>query len=271
MIVRSAVLLLVLVLPLCAAATPAGISGFTGKGGSSICTSCHVGGAAPTVVLAGPAALVAGMTGNYTLTITGGPAVNAGFGASLGGANSGTATFTAGAGSKVLNGEVVQSAAKVFAAGSAVFAFSVKAPLTAGLFTISAAGLSSNNNLGPDGDGAAGTSLDVNVTLTGGGIPDAGAASPDAGTSPTTPTNPTNPTNPTTPSPTVTPDAGAAPKDLLPTSNGNRYNPRPESIGVVEGGCSSTGGMPMVVLAALLGGALLIPTNRRAKLALSKK
>jgi hypothetical protein len=272
--VRTAVLLLAAVFPLCAVATPAGISGFSGKGGSSICTSCHTGGTAPTVALTGPATLVAGMTGNYTFTITGGPGINSGLDVGLGGANSGTAAFTAGPGTKLLNGEVVHSVEKVFAAGSAVFTFSVKAPLTAGVFTLTAAGLSSNDNNDPAGDGAAMAMLDVNVTLTSGappvGMPDAGgipapvldAGSGTPGTPPVTPA----------PTPTVIVDGGAPPKDLLPMSNGNRYNPAPQSIGVIEGesGCNSAGGMPMVVLVALLGGALLIRSSRRTKAAAQK-
>lgn len=268
---RSAVLLVCLVLPLSAIATPAGISGFSGKGGSSICTSCHAGGTAPTVAVTGPATLVAGVTGNYTVTITGGPAVNAGVDVSLGGMNSGSAVFTAGPGTKLLNSEVVHSASKVFTAGSSAFTFSVKAPLTAGVFTLFIAGLSSNNNNDPSGDGAAMTSLNVNVTLTAGappvGMPDAGgipAPVLDAGSG-TTPPPPPPPPAPT-PSPTVTPDGGAAaaPAQALPVSNGNHYNAAPQSIGVVEGdsGCSSTGGMPMVVLIALLGGVFLIRSRR---------
>lgn len=264
---RTAVLLLVLVTPLCAVATPAGISGFSGKGGSSICTSCHQGGAAPTVALTGPATLTAGTTGTYTFTITGGAGINAGMDASLSGVNSGGAVFTAGTGTKLLNGEVVHSAAKAFAAGSAIFTFSVKAPLTAGVFTLTAAGLSANNNGSATGDNAAMMALNVTVSVTGGqppvGSPDAGSIAPpapvDAGSG--TP----SPTPTPTPSPTVTPDGGtASAPDALPTSNGNRYNAHPQSSGVVEGesGCNSTGGMPMVVLVALLGGALLIRANR---------
>ena len=63
------------------------------------------------------------------------------------------------------------------------------------------------------------------------------------------------------------PDGGVAtpaPTQAPPVSKGNNYNARPQSIGVVEGdsGCSSTGGMPMVVLIALLGGVFLIRSRR---------
>lgn len=279
---RSAALLLVLVLPLCADATPAGISGFSGKGGSSICTSCHTGGAAPTVALTGPASLVAGMTGSYTVTVTGGPAVTAGLDAALSGVNSGSATFTAGPGTKLLNGEVVHSAAKTFAAGNASFTFSVKAPLTAGVFTLTVAGLSSNNNNDPSGDGAVSQALNVNVILTSSAPP---SGSPDAGSVPGPVFDAGSGTTPpvgSTPPPAVSPaadggtttaaDAGTKPKDLVPAGNGNHYNPQPQSVGVVEGesGCTSSGGMPMGVLAALIAGALL-NRSRRALLAVPKK
>lgn len=267
---KRVVLLFALVLPVCALATPAGISGFSGKGGTSICSSCHAGGAVPTVSLAGPAALVAGNTGTYTVTITGGAGVNAGLDAALGGVNSGSATFTAGPGTKVLNGEVVHSGPKAFAGGSAVFTFSVKAPLTAGQFTLAVAGLSSNNNLGANGDEAAKASLNVNVTLgAGSGTPDAGSVPApvvDAGSTP-----PPAPVPPTPPGGAKA-DAGTLPApatgkpDPLPMGNGNnRYNTNPLSDGVIEGesGCSSSsGGMPMVVLVALLGGALLRSKRR---------
>ncbi len=260
--VRTAALLVVLVFPLTSFAVPGGISGYSGKAGGSICTSCHAGGAATAVALAGPATLTAGMSGNYTVTITGGPAVNAGMDASLSGANSGSASFTAGAGSKVLNGEVVQSAAKAFTGSSAIFSFAVTAPLTAGPMVLSVAGLSSNNNVDPSGDGAAMNTLTITVRLPVG--TDAGVTPiPDAGVIPLPMPDAGNPTPTPTPSADADADADAGtatvPKDRLPTNNGNHYNASPQSDGVVEGesGCSTSGGMPMVVLVAFLGGALL--------------
>ena len=264
-----------LALPVSVFATPAGISGFSGKGGSSVCSSCHTGGAVPTVTLTGPAALTAGMTGNYTLTIKGGAAVNSGIDVSLGGVNSGSATFTASPGTRILNGELVHSTPKAFAAAMAVYTFAVKAPLTAGLFTLSAAGLSSNNNGGPGGDEVATTSLNVTVSLTAGGpapvgSPDAGSIPApvlDAGMGAPAPTPSPTPAPTPTPTPAAAADGGSK-SEPLPMGNSNkRHNPSPQSDGVVEGesGCSSAGGTPMLLLAALVGGALLIRSQRRTR------
>lgn len=227
-------------IPVVAVASPNGISGFSGKTSGSTCSSCHTGGAAPTVMLAGPNTLIAGQTGNYTVTIAGGAGTNAGFDAALGGANSGQAVFTPGAGAKLLNGEVVQSAAKAFAGGNATFTFAVKAPATAGVFTLSVAGLSGNGQTAASGDGTGTASLNVDVTLTAGAPPttvlpsDAGASPPDAG---------------------VTPDAGTT---APPTTSKKNYFAQPQSAGGVDGeaGCSSTGGAPMLVVAAMLLAAL---------------
>lgn len=234
---RRAALIIVLV-PLTTFATPAGISGFSGKTAGSTCGACHTGGAAPTVTVTGPGTLAAGATGSYTVTVAG-TGVNAGFDAALSGANAATAAFQAGTGTKVLNGELVQSAAKTFAGGSAVFTFSVKAPASTGMLTINVAGLSSNANLSPDGDGAAVATLDVMVGTVA-PTPDAGVTPPgvDAGTA-------------------AKPDAGTA---LHPAPQNPKYQTDPLSDGLVEGeaGCSSAGGAPLVMLALLLFGAVLI-------------
>ncbi len=230
-------------IPVVAVASPTGISGFSGKTSGSTCGSCHTGGAAPTVMLAGPGTLVVGQTGNYTVTVAGGPGTNAGFDAALGGVNSGQAVFTPGAGSKLLNGEVVQSAAKAFAGGNATFTFAVKAPATAGVFTLTVAGLSGNGQTDASGDGTGTASLNVDVTLTAGAPPttvlpaDGGTAAPDAGT--------------------VKADAGTT----APTTTSKKnYFAEPRSAGGVDGeaGCSSTGGAPMLIIAAMLLAAMFL-------------
>ncbi len=256
--VRHLLLTLLLATPLVANALPTGIGGYSGKAGGPVCSGCHTAGATvPTVAITGPATLTAGMTGNYTLTITGGPAKVAGMNVSLSGANSGTAAFTAGTGSKLVNAELVHSAPMAAVTNVATFSFAVKAPLTAGIFTLSAAGLSANNDTFETGDGTAKTSLDVNVSLTAGsppvGTPDAGGVAPvlpgtDAGSTPP----PTTSDAGSSPAPAAAPDAGniAPPPPMITTSTGGRAAPL--SNGVVEGeGCSATGGMPLLGLVAL--------------------
>lgn|GEM_PF-2511185 len=221
--VRLATLFIV-TFPFAVFATPAGISGFSGKSGGTLCTSCHSGGATPSVTLTGPSALAAGALGSYTVTVMGGTAAKvAGFDAALGGVNSGSATLTAGSGARLLNGEVVQSAAKMAASGVATFTFAVKAPLTAGPFTIFISGLAADNDLTPAGDGAGSTTLDVVVSTA--GPVDAGVVT-------------------------------AAPAAVAPAPKPSPQSP--PSIGVVDGesGCSASGGLPMVLLVAMLAVAL---------------
>lgn len=225
---------LLLWLPFTAWATPTGISGFSGKSVGTTCTSCHSGGTAPTVMVSGPTTLMLGATGNYTVTVNGGPGKNAGIDAALGGANSGQAVFTAGTGTKLLNGEIVQNAAATMTGGTATFAFSVRAPSTNGVFTLSVAGLSGDGNLSPAGDGVA--TATVTVTVGTGAATDAGTSPPpvvDAGT------------------PKV--DAGVAAPPPTTTSSRD-YVAGPVGAGGVDGdvGCSSVGGAPMLIIAAML-------------------
>src|SRR4051812_11239300 len=69
---------------LTAYANKTGITGFSGKAGSTVTcmpSSCHGANPSalvPTVELSGPTSLDAGTTGNYTLIIRGGPAMTGG-------------------------------------------------------------------------------------------------------------------------------------------------------------------------------------------------
>lgn len=83
-----------------ARASSSGISGFSGKSGST-CTSCHSTGTPPTVTLTGPTTVASGSTNSYTLTVGGTGNHGLDVAASAG-------TFTAGTGTKVLNGEITQ-------------------------------------------------------------------------------------------------------------------------------------------------------------------
>jgi Viral BACON domain len=80
-----------------------GISGFSGMNGST-CTGCHSSGTAPTVTLTGPTSVASGSTSTYTLSVS---TIASGSGGMDVAASAGT--FTAGTGTKVLNGEVVHS------------------------------------------------------------------------------------------------------------------------------------------------------------------
>jgi Viral BACON domain len=84
-------------------AFPGGESGYSGRNGST-CTMCHSTGAAPAITWMGPTSINSGATANFTLTVGGGG--NGGLDVA-----STAGTFTAGAGTKVLNGEITQSSA----------------------------------------------------------------------------------------------------------------------------------------------------------------
>ena len=144
-------------------ANSTGISGRSGKEGVS-CATCHTAGAAaPTVTLEGPAALTAGQTGNYALIITGGPGVKAGFNVATGGVDG--ATLTAGAGSKLVNGELTHSLPKAFVNGAPVrFDFTLVAPGTNGTLKVFGAGNSVNGDNEKTGDAHANATLDVVIT-----------------------------------------------------------------------------------------------------------
>jgi len=157
-----------------------GITARSGKQGQGCMTSgCHATNpspTAPTVQLQGPTTLAAGATGNYTLIITGGPAVKAGMNVAV--SNNG-GTLNAGAGSKVAASELTHSAPKDFANGEARFDFTLVAPSTAGSVMMFASGNSANGNGANTGDNAAQTQLTIQVT--GGGTPDGGTGTPDGG------------------------------------------------------------------------------------------
>ena len=123
---------------------------------------CHAptaGAILPTLTIAGPATLVAGATGSYTATLTGGPGITAGINiaAIVGTAKAGTFVITepasttlsaigVGAGGRGSPGEVIHSAPKPMVMGSVTFIFDWTAPATPGSATLFAAGLSTNDN-----------------------------------------------------------------------------------------------------------------------------
>ncbi len=102
--VAALVVLAVICFSTSARAYPNGISGFSGKSGST-CTMCHSGGTSlPTVVISGPTTVASGSTNTYTLNNNGSPNSGLDVGASAG-------TFAAGSTTLVMNGEITQISA----------------------------------------------------------------------------------------------------------------------------------------------------------------
>lgn len=163
-----------------ALAISTGMTGRSGKTTGQTCLSgCHgtnPGGTAPTVTLEGPATLEAGATGNYKLTISGGPGVKGG----LNVASSSGTLANVGTDVKIQNAEVTHTAAKAFTSGTVSFDFTFKAPATAGTTTLYASGNSTNGDGTLNGDNAA--SITKDITVTAASVPDAGTGTPDAGT-----------------------------------------------------------------------------------------
>jgi hypothetical protein len=129
-----------------------GISGRSGAPSAGLCSDCHDpdnGAAAPTVTLSGPTTVNAGETGSYTLTIS--PA--SGSNQSQGGLNVAVpsgGSLTAGGGTKVSSGEIVQTQAKS-GTGDLSWSFQWQAPATGGTHTMYAVGLSTDGS-GKNGD-----------------------------------------------------------------------------------------------------------------------
>jgi uncharacterized protein (TIGR03382 family) len=162
----------------------ANLNGITGRsskqGQNCMASGCHATNpspTAPTVTLQGPTTLEAGATGNYTLVITGGPAVKGGMNVAV--SNNG-GTLNAGAGLRVAAGELTHTAPKDFVNNEVRFDFSLVAPSTAGSVMMYASGNSTNGNGANTGDNAVSTQLTIQVTG-GSGTPDAGTGTPDAG------------------------------------------------------------------------------------------
>jgi hypothetical protein len=99
----SLLAVIVAFLPSTAHAYPGGIAGYSGKTTGVTCTQCHSSGTPPTVTMALPASVNSGATYTLTLTAAGGSG-NGGLDVA-----STAGTFTAGTGTQVLSGELVQS------------------------------------------------------------------------------------------------------------------------------------------------------------------
>lgn len=140
-----------------------GVVGYSGSQSGVSCSSCHAPAnvTPPTVTISGPTNLNAGATGNYTLTISGGPGVRAGMNLSVDNPN---ATLTAGStASKKTADELHHASPQAFSNGSVSFPFTVKAPTAAGTIKLYAAGQSTNGANGSGGDREALTTLTITV------------------------------------------------------------------------------------------------------------
>lgn len=165
-----------------AIAVPSGISGFSGATGAT-CTLCHSAGAAvPVVTLiadSGSTTVTPGSTTSYTLTMTGGPAVNAGLDVA---ASAGTLIDTNPSGTRILNGELTMSAPHPVSGGTISWIFDWQAPAAEGTYTFYAAVLSGNGTGGTSGDGTGTTSLEITVSATVNQPPVAVISGPTTGT-----------------------------------------------------------------------------------------
>ncbi|MCY1074997.1 MXAN_6652 family MXYO-CTERM-anchored protein [Archangium lansingense] len=143
-----------------ALANSAGMTANSGKT-SQTCSTCHTGGSAPTVELTGPTTLAAGATGQYKLTITGGPGLKGGMNVAV---DNTAASLEPGTDTKKQSNELTHKAAKPAASGAITFDFSLVAPPSAGTVKLFAAGNSVNGDNNVTGDAAAVTTLSVTVT-----------------------------------------------------------------------------------------------------------
>ncbi|MDB4966854.1 MAG: Transrane Gly-Cys-Arg domain protein [Myxococcales bacterium] len=139
----------------------AGISGYSGHNGAT-CTECHFGGTAPSVLLRGPAILVAGQAGLYTLdVVTGASTAKVGFDVA---ASAGSLSTVAGQPNEswIDDGELAHT--KNWPSGETVqLQFRFTAPADPGPLTLYLAALRSDGVDDRGGDGTASTTLAVDV------------------------------------------------------------------------------------------------------------
>jgi hypothetical protein len=160
-----------------AQANAGGVAGYTGKPNATApqgesCNRCHNGGATPQVRIDGPASLMAGQSGEYTLVVTTGQSrAGAGVATSAG-------TLAPIAGLRDSFGEMVQNNAATVTGGAAQFRFRLTAPTTGNAIKLYAVGLAANG-AGTGGDSAAQITRDITVSA---GMPPPSGG--DAGTTP---------------------------------------------------------------------------------------
>lgn len=179
-----------------ASATSTGISGFSGKN-TSICTSCHGGGVAPSVRFEGPTEVAPGVQVTFRFVVTSNNSnaqKHAGLDVAV---SAGTLSTIAGQSTRLIGGEITHSQKKMISSGEAGWDFNWRAPTQPGTYKIFGAGNSVNGDGGSGGDNAAGTSISVIVA--------APATPTDTPLPPTATETPVPPTDTPTPLPTDTP------------------------------------------------------------------
>jgi glucose/arabinose dehydrogenase len=152
----------VVVLSPAVSASQLGRDGFSGNpatNGGAICSVCHVpnGAALPSVTLAGPTSMDAGSSADYTVTLTGGPAVSGGLNVSVADANGVTVGTLAPLDGdlQLRNNELAHTSPKPFAGGIVTFRFRFTAPNYDAEATLYLAGNSTDAALDLIGDGVA--------------------------------------------------------------------------------------------------------------------
>ena len=137
--IAALMLIAVICLSSSAHAYPNGISGMSGKSGST-CTMCHsTGTSKPAVVISGPTTVTSGATVSYTLSNNGSPNSGLDVAASAG-------TFTAGSSTQVMNGDITQLAA--LSATPLSWTFNWKAPTVTTSTTVTLYGASISGGYG---------------------------------------------------------------------------------------------------------------------------
>jgi hypothetical protein len=149
-------------------ARPEGITGYSGKQGDSCSDSanCHAGGPGtlPIVELDGPPVVAADaiVTFHFTVHSQSSRQVVAGFNVA---ASGGELMVLANQDERLEGDELTHQAPKPDVDAVASWAFTWRAPLTAGAYTLYGAGMSANGNGSRNGDDSATTTLRVRVAV----------------------------------------------------------------------------------------------------------
>lgn len=162
-----------------AVAFPGGVDGYSGASGTT-CTACHNQTGSTTVSLnaVSGTTVAPGSVANFELSITGGPAVEAGLDIA---ASGGTLIATA-SGTKIQNGELTHTSQQPsMSGGSVTIPFDWQAPSAAGTYTLNAAGMSTNGTGGTGGDATGTTSMQITVSQPANQPPTASISGPATG------------------------------------------------------------------------------------------
>jgi len=141
-----------------------GISGYSGNpatNAGNTCSTCHSGGAIPTVNLTGPTLVQPGTISSFTFTISGGQKNSGGLDISTDGGS----LINTLASTRLQSGEITHNQrATVAGDGTVSWSFDWQAPTLLGSYSIYGAGLSANGNSNATLDGVATKTLVVTVS-----------------------------------------------------------------------------------------------------------